>query len=71
MCCCVEARKGGSLGHRKGTQMRGFLVFVLIGLAALGWFLGPGPGSLLLSGMALTGGGVLARRMRLPRKERV
>lgn len=51
--------------------MRGVLVVALISLAALSWFLGPGPGSLLLSGTALTGLGVLGRRMRSTRKERV
>ncbi len=51
--------------------MRGFLVFVLISLAALSWFVGPEPGSLLLSGTALTGVGVLARRMRSSRKDQV
>ena len=51
--------------------MRGFLVFVLISLAALGWFAGSEPGSLLLSGTVLTLVGVLARRMRSTRKEQV
>ena len=51
--------------------MRGLLVVALISLAALVWFVGPEPGSLLLSGTALTGIGMLARRIRSSRKERV
>jgi hypothetical protein len=51
--------------------MRGFLVLVLMSLVALGWFAGSDPGSLLLSGTALTLVGVVARRMRSARKERV
>lgn len=56
---------------RKEAQMRGFLVLVLMSLVALGWFVGSDPGSLLLSGTALTLVGVVARRMRSARKERV
>lgn len=49
--------------------MRGVLQFALITLAALSWLAGPEPGALLLSGTALTGVGVLARRRRSTRKE--
>ncbi len=49
--------------------MKWFLVSVLISLGVLGWFVGPQPASLLLFGTALTGIGVLARRMRSTRKE--
>lgn len=51
--------------------MRGFLVFVLISVVAVGWSIGSEPGALLLSGTALTVVGVLARRMRSIRKERI
>jgi hypothetical protein len=49
--------------------MKWLLVFVVITLGVLGWFVGPQPASLLLFGTALTGIGVLARRMRPTRKE--
>jgi hypothetical protein len=44
--------------------MKWLLVAVVISLGVLGWFVGPQPASLLLFGTALTGIGVLARRMR-------
>ena len=55
----------------KESEMRGLQVFALISLAALVWFVGPEPVLLLLSGTVLTGIGVLARRTRAARKERV
>lgn len=62
------ARHSGLI--RKVTQMKWILILVLISLGALGWFVGPQPASLFLLGTALTGIGLLGRRMRPTRSER-
>lgn len=50
--------------------MKGPLLLLLTSLALLSWFVLSESGSLLLSGIALTGAGLLARRVRSARKER-
>lgn len=51
--------------------MRALLVAALIAVVGLAWLIGPEPSSLLLSGTALTGIGMLARRTRPAEKEQV
>ena len=52
-------------------QMRALPVVALIVVVGLAWLVGPEPGSLLLSGTALTGIGMLVRRTRQAQKEQV
>ena len=65
------SQPAGRLSSEGEARVKPGLVFVLISLAVLGWFVGPEPASLLLFGTALTGIGVLARRVRSSRKDGV
>ena len=65
------SQRRACLSSEGEARMKPVLVFVLITLAVLGWFVGPEPASLLLFGTALTGIGVLARRVRSSRKDGV
>ena len=51
--------------------MRALPVVALIAVVGLAWLVGPDPGSLLLSGTALTGIGMFVRRTRPAEKEQV
>jgi hypothetical protein len=51
--------------------MRALLVVALLVAVGLAWLVGPEPGLLLVSGTALTGIGMLARRARPDQKEQV
>jgi hypothetical protein len=51
--------------------MKAFVAFALMSVIVLGWIAGPEPSALLLTGSALIGIGILARRTRQTRKEHV